>query len=845
MRAPGFDFIASGKVIKFLIGRFSKLGFLALFAISWATSAGWADGLPAGLEGDWINKETGEQFRIEKGGMWFHPTHGRGRIREADDAADIKIYYDGGGTRCSYRLAFLESGNALDLIPADNTQNPDYCPSGLLIRAAGGASTGSPVPDRQATGLARPGTSDVGQALAGNVGGEVRAREEALFAAVWEKSSAPAFQAWYNLTAAAYEQKTGELAREGFRLRALNGYAGGGEALFAAIWEKDAGPAIEARYNLTAAQYEQTSGQLAREGFRLLTLSGYAAGAEARFAAIWEKSSGPGFQARPNLTAAQYEQTYRALASEGYRPRAVSGYAIGSEPYFAAIWEKSSGPAIQTQYRLNLTAAQYEQTSAQLTGQGFRLGALSAYAVGGEPHFAAIWEKDGGPAVEARESLTATQFQRISGNLAGQGFRLRALTGYEVPRRNRQEWHAKIARTPLPRKGCFEGAYPSQTWLEVPCMPGPVRPNLPAHGLPSENVGNGTYWAAVTTNLISSAVGSFDSVTGVSSETGQIANSGPQVANSFSLQLNTNRFKPSLCNGAVVPANCQGWQQFVFGNPGCAQGTPPQPVSCLYMQYWLINYGPTCPSATWQQTTQVPNACFFSTAATGVSTQVITSLANLTLTAKANPIAGASDAVLLSIGTSDIVATNQDSALALGQNWRSADFNVFGDCCLDVANFNSGSTLTVRLSVDDGTKNAPKCVSSGFTGDTGETNNLTYDVTPAVVPAGTLPAIVFTEAFPASGKPATCTASAPSDSQPRCVQAVSSGSSSCTDAGGTASTCATASCPPGLILVGAGGACAAGDRKLKSIVPNAATSKVDIMCEQQGVEPQAVAVCCR
>jgi hypothetical protein len=105
MREPAFDFIANRKVIKFLRGRFSKLGFLALFAISWTSCAGWADGLPARLEGGWINKETGEQFRIEKGGVWFHPTYGRGRIREADDAADIKIYYEGGGTRCSYTAA--------------------------------------------------------------------------------------------------------------------------------------------------------------------------------------------------------------------------------------------------------------------------------------------------------------------------------------------------------------------------------------------------------------------------------------------------------------------------------------------------------------------------------------------------------------------------------------------------------------------------------------------------------------------------------------------------------------------------------------------------------------------
>ena len=52
-----------------------------------------------------------------------------------------------------------------------------------------------------------------------------------------------------------------------------------------------------------------------------------------------------------------------------------------------------------------------------------------------------------------------------------------------------------------------------------------------------------------------------------------------------------------------------------------------------------------------------------------------------------------------------------------------------------------------------------------------------------------------------------------------CIQVSSSGSTSCKDAGGYDSTCATASCPTGYSLTGGGGACAAGDRKVKSLFP--------------------------
>jgi len=82
------------------------------------------------------------------------------------------------------------------------------------------------------------------------------------------------------------------------------------------------------------------------------------------------------------------------------------------------------------------------------------------------------------------------------------------------------------------------------------------------------------------------AVGSFDSVTGVTSETGQVNGIGGQVPNTFSLQLNTNVFSNTpACNGAANPSQCRGWEQFVYSNAGFA-----------FIQYWLINYATTCPS---------------------------------------------------------------------------------------------------------------------------------------------------------------------------------------------------------------------------------------------------------
>lgn len=78
-----------------------------------------------------------------------------------------------------------------------------------------------------------------------------------------------------------------------------------------------------------------------------------------------------------------------------------------------------------------------------------------------------------------------------------------------------------------------------------------------------------------------------------------------------------------------------------------------------------------------------------------------------------------------------------------------------------------------------------------------------------------------------------------------CIQVNSSGSQPCQDSGGYASTCATAKCPAGYTLTGGGGACSAGDRRIKSLFPRLDRGEYSIACEQQGTEPQASAICCK
>ena len=64
-----------------------------------------------------------------------------------------------------------------------------------------------------------------------------------------------------------------------------------------------------ARHGLAPAQYQSAFNDLVGQGYRLVTVSAYVTGGGERYAALWEKKAGPAWEARHGLSAAQYQQT--------------------------------------------------------------------------------------------------------------------------------------------------------------------------------------------------------------------------------------------------------------------------------------------------------------------------------------------------------------------------------------------------------------------------------------------------------------------------------------------------------------------------------------------------------
>ena len=207
---------------------------------------------------------------------------------------------------------------------------------------------------------------------------------------MWRKTDGPPQLARHGLSAAAYQKAFTENAKAGWRLVDITGYEIAGTDRYAAIWERRSGPPLVARHGLSAAKYQATFDILTKQGYRLLDVSGYTRGGSPRYAAIFEKSSGPAWVSFHAMTAGAYQANYTKYVKDGYSLRTVSGYDVGGKARFAALWEKRSGPVARVRSAVPVSSYQRQFQSDRL--EGYVLTGVQAFALGNSVRVNSIWE---------------------------------------------------------------------------------------------------------------------------------------------------------------------------------------------------------------------------------------------------------------------------------------------------------------------------------------------------------------------------------------------------------------------------------------------------------------------
>ena len=288
---------------------------------------------------------------------------------------------------------------------------------------------------------------------------------------------------------------------------------------------------------------------------------------------------------------------------------------------------------------------------------------------------------------------------------------------------NYSSWRASLSHIPTPQAGCFTVTYPSMAWQSIHCVTAPRVPLAPS------TVGDGADEVAYSGSgkLIGSSTGSFPSVSGLTSETDSdgSGNCGsPNGANCYGLQDNTNIFTTATIYTGGRSA--LGWEQFVFIN------YPEYDVGYIFIQYWLIGYGSTCPiigppaGSSWiyYGGGNGASGCYANSYSAESPSVAAANLGNLVLTGYAN--FNSNDENMVCISTSCYSTSEPDGVLDLYQQWQYSEINVFGFCCGSQANFNSGTSITVANALEDQSRNVivPSCVPDGYTA---ETNNQNLD----------------------------------------------------------------------------------------------------------------------
>jgi CubicO group peptidase (beta-lactamase class C family) len=190
----------------------------------------------------------------------------------------------------------------------------------------------------------------------------------------------------------------------------------------------DTATAWQARHNLSGADFQGAFDLLKAQGFRPIDVNGASASGVERFSGIWEKSPGPPTQVRHGITAAAHQQLFATLPAQGFRPIAVSGHDTPGGIRFSSIWQAIPSPEVRARH--GLTPAEWQSQVGTLPNEGFRPVDLCGYTEAGQVRFASIWERTTTPEWVARHGMTAGQYQQQFDHWATHGFVLRRVSGY-------------------------------------------------------------------------------------------------------------------------------------------------------------------------------------------------------------------------------------------------------------------------------------------------------------------------------------------------------------------------------------------------------------------------------
>jgi CubicO group peptidase (beta-lactamase class C family) len=262
----------------------------------------------------------------------------------------------------------------------------------------------------------------------------------------------PAVRVRVGLSGADYQKWVDELTRKKHRLALVSVHTVGGRPVFAGL-AVPGGGTWAARHGLSNDDYHRAFDDLVGKGYRLVSVAGYLEGQTTKFAAAWVKDDQEiAWEARHDLTGAQYQSACNDAVQRGLQPVVVNGYPTAGGTRYAALFVSSGGAWFA---RHGMGGADYQKACTDAPRQGNRPLWASGFGEGRSSRFNLVMVQDPTKEWQARHGLNLAQFLAEAQRLGKQGYEPALVSGYAEGAQSRYlaVWTREVPGDPLPITG--------------------------------------------------------------------------------------------------------------------------------------------------------------------------------------------------------------------------------------------------------------------------------------------------------------------------------------------------------------------------------------------------------
>jgi hypothetical protein len=225
-----------------------------------------------------------------------------------------------------------------------------------------------------------------------------------------------------------YQSRFDQITKAGYAPFWFNAYTVGDQTYFNAIFHPNNGIPWVARHNMTSDSYQREFDYWVQRGYRLTLIDSYLSHKQIRYAAIFQKKSGPAFVAYYGKTRSEQVNLFSSLTKRGYVTVNFSAVSLDGLTTYSALYVKEDVGSWAAWAGMSPAGYQAWFNENQVAGR--HLVYLSAYSDATGPHLNAIWHQKA-PNVYARHGLTSSAYQALYDKERAAGFHTQAVTAYE------------------------------------------------------------------------------------------------------------------------------------------------------------------------------------------------------------------------------------------------------------------------------------------------------------------------------------------------------------------------------------------------------------------------------